>query len=93
MAHAKRAAERALQLDPSLAGPWRVLGAVNHYYEWDHVRAEQQFRKALELEPGFSATLSWLAEFLVDLRRSDEAIEYAWQSQDASPRWLEPITV
>ena len=93
MAHAKRAAERALQLDPALAGPWRVLGAVSHYYDWEHVRAEQQFRKALDLEPGSSATLSWFAEFLVDLRRSDEAIEYARQSQEASPRWLEPITV
>jgi tetratricopeptide (TPR) repeat protein len=92
MALAKRDAERALALDPSLGGPWRVLAGVSHYYDWDHATAERQFRKALDLAPD-SVGLSWFAEFLVNLRRLDEAIEYARRSQDASPRWLEPITV
>ena len=93
MAQAKREAERALQLAPSLGGPWRVLGAISHYYDWEHAIAEQQFRKALELGPVSGPSLSWFAEFLLDLGRFDEAAEYARRSQEASPRWLETITV
>lgn len=93
MAGSKRAAERALRIDGMLAGPWRALGAVSHYYDWEHATAEHHYRKALDLDPSSSVTLSWYAELLVDLERFDEAVTYVRRSQDATPRWLEPITV
>jgi tetratricopeptide (TPR) repeat protein len=93
LASAKRAAERALQLDPSLSGPWRVLGAVSHFHEWNHASAERQFLKAIELEPTSGVAASWYAEFLMDMRRFDEASTYLRRAQDATPRWLEPMMV
>ena len=93
MAQARREAQRAMRLDPSLSGPWRVLGAISHYYDWDHAAAERQFRKAIELDPDSGVALSWFAEFLIDLGRFDEAAAYVRRSHEATPRWLEPITV
>ena len=93
MMEAKREAQRARQLDPSRSGSWRVLAAVSHFYDWDHVTAERRIRKALDLDPGSGAALSWFAEFLANLRRFDEAIGCRRTTQEAFPRWLETMTV
>jgi len=89
---AQRAAHRALKLDPSLGGPWRVLGFVSHTLDWDHAKAERELRQALSLNPRDAVAASWLAECLVDLRRFDEALMFAKQSQEANPRWLGAVT-
>jgi len=93
MAQAKLEAQKALSLDGRLASAWRVLAFVTHYLDWDHVSAEKQFRKALELNPREAVAASWFAEFLLDMRRYDEALVYAKKAQDNDPRWLEPVTV
>ena len=93
MAQAKLEAEKALSLDSRLGSAWRVLAFVAHYLDWDHVSAEKQFRKALELNPREAVAASWFAEFLLDMRRYDEALVYAKTAQDIGPRWLEPVTV
>ena len=85
MAQAKREAQRALRLDPSLSGPWRVLAAISHYYDWDHLTAEQQFRRAIELDPASSVALSWFAEFLIDLGRFDEAAAHMRRARRRRP--------
>jgi tetratricopeptide (TPR) repeat protein len=90
MAQARRYAEQARQLDPSLSSPWRVLGFVSHYLDWNQQEAEKNFRRAIELSPRDAAAQSWYGDFLVDMRRFDEARESYKRSQDASPRWLEP---
>jgi tetratricopeptide (TPR) repeat protein len=90
---ARREAQQALRLDASLAAPWRVLAMANHFIDWNHSAAEQQFRTAIARDPRDAVALSWFAEFLIDLGRFDEAAEFARRAQDASPRWLEPITV
>jgi len=90
---AKKEAQRALQLDPTNGAPWRVMAFASHYVDWDHAAAEAQFRKALALSPADIATLSWFAEFLIDMKRFDEAFVYARKAQEVAPRWLEPMTV
>ena len=90
MALARRYAEHARQLDPGLSGPWRVLAFISHYKDWDHNSAEKSFRRAIELNPRDSVALSWYGDFLVDLRRFDEARASYKRAQEANPRWLEP---
>ena len=90
---ARKEAQRALELDPTKGAPWRVMAFASHYVDWDHVTAEAQFRKAIELSPQDPAAFSWFAEFLIDLKRFDEAFAYARKAQEAAPRWLEPMTV
>ena len=90
---AKKEAQRALELDPTDGAPWRVMAFASHYVDWDHATAEAQFRKAMELSPRDVTALSWFAEFLIDVKRFDEAFVYARKAQEVSPRWLEPMTV
>jgi len=93
MAQAKMEAQKALSLDRHLASAWRVLAFVAHYLDWDQSSAEKQFRKALDLSPREAVAASWFAEFLLDMRRYDDALIYAKLAQNISPRWLEPVTV
>jgi Tfp pilus assembly protein PilF len=92
MAAAKREAREALRLNPTDSAAWRVLGFATHYLDWDHAAAEAHFRKAIDLTPDDPVVASWFGDFLTDLRRFDEARAYFKRAQDASPRWLEPIT-
>lgn len=93
LADARREAERAAQLDSSLVMPRVALAAVSHFLDWDHAAAEQQFRESIARDPTLAVAHSWLAEFLIDLRRFDEAALAARRAHDAAPRWLEPIVV
>jgi tetratricopeptide (TPR) repeat protein len=93
LVRARREAQRAAQLQPSALMPGPALAAISHYLDWDHAAAEQQFRKSIALAPGLAVAHSWFAEFLLDLRRFDEAAVSARRAQEAAPRWLEPIVV
>ena len=46
------AAERALELDPSLGPGYAALGTIAFFLEWDWERAEVAFRRSIELDPG-----------------------------------------
>jgi eukaryotic-like serine/threonine-protein kinase len=91
MKQARMEALQAVRLDPSSGPAVRVLAAVSHYFDWDHVNAEAQYRKAIELLPRGTVSLSWFADFLTDMRRFDEARVYYTRAHDLGPRWLEPI--
>ncbi len=65
--------EEAMRLDPSLGESWRVRAAASHFFEWEHARAESEFRRAIELGPDDPAAFSWYADYLLDLRRFDDA--------------------
>jgi len=91
MGEAQSEAREALQLDPQLSEGWRVLGWTSHYLDWDQKTGEQQFRRAIELDPKNQGALFWYSEFLIDLRRFDEALTYSRRAQEAAPRWLMPV--
>jgi tetratricopeptide (TPR) repeat protein len=93
LAAARREAQRAAQLDPSLAMPKPVLAAVSHFLDWDHAAAEHQFRESIALAPELAVAHSWFSELLLDLRRFDEAAATVRRAQQLEPRWLEPIVV
>jgi hypothetical protein len=73
--------------------PGPALAAISHYLDWDHAAAERQFRQSAALAPHVAVVHSWFAEFLLDLRRFDEAAVAVRQAQEAAPRWLEPIVL
>ena len=55
MPRAKAAAQRALELDDSLAEAYSPLGVVAMLWDWDWAEAERCFRRSLELKPGLRA--------------------------------------
>ena len=70
---ARAAAEKALELDPSLAEAHALL-ADQHVNLWEWADAEREFKRALELDPNSAPThrLYWL--YLSNLGRQDEAL-------------------
>jgi len=90
MNEARRYAEEARRLNPSLGSAWRVLGNVSHFFDWNHKLAEAQLRRSIELNPQDATALSWYGDFLVDMRRFDEARVSYTRAIHTSPRWLEP---
>jgi TolB-like protein/lipoprotein NlpI len=71
---AKAAALRALEMDDSLAEPHAALGVVKRDFEWDWEGAQQEFRQANELNPGYAEAYHWRSTLLCMLGQYDEAL-------------------
>lgn len=67
------AATRALHLDSALAEAHATLGYYKFYYEWDWAEAEQEFRKAILLNPNHELVYDWYGYYLTAMQRYDEA--------------------
>jgi TolB-like protein/Flp pilus assembly protein TadD len=73
--HAKAAAKRALEIDPSLGEAHCSLGLLLALHEWKWTEAEAHFRRALDLNPGYATAHHWLAcDFLPIFGRFEEAM-------------------
>jgi len=84
---AKAAAERAIDLDPTLAEAHAVLGFTIFWYEWAWDTAERYLRQALELNPR-SADAHWMFGHLCSCTgRHDEAL-----AEMALARELDPLS-
>ena len=83
--NAKAAALRALELDPTLGEAHATLGYVALYYEWDWPRAEQEFLRSIEMDPGYSTGRQWYANYLTAMGRFDEAVQEMRAAQDIDP--------
>jgi serine/threonine-protein kinase len=59
MPRAKRAALKALKIDDSLAEAHTARAQVARLYDWQWSEAEQGFRRALELNPGYPTAHHW----------------------------------
>jgi serine/threonine protein kinase/tetratricopeptide (TPR) repeat protein len=84
------AAEKALELDPTLARPHADLGYNKVEYNWDFSGGEAEFRKALELDPSDATTHQWFAQNLAYIGgRAQESIDEANRARQLDP--LSPI--
>ena len=85
---AKSAALKALQLDDSLAEAHNSLAWIKFFYEWDWSGAEREFKRALELDPNSAHAHQWYGNYLVYLRRFDEALVEMRRAQELDPTSL-----
>ncbi len=71
---AKAAAIKALELDNALGEAHNSLAFVLDGFDWDFDSAGKEFRRAIELNPGYATAHHWYAWHLSLLGRYDEAI-------------------
>lgn len=88
MPRAKEAALRALELDPTLAEAQTSIAHITAFFEWDVVAAEEAFKRAIELDPGYAFSYHWYALLLAALGRHDEAL-----AAEHKARELEPLSL
>jgi adenylate cyclase len=83
---AQESVERALALDDSLAEAHTVAAWVKMMRHWDWPGAEQEFHRAIELNPGYSLAHTWYGHLLNALGRFGEAATEMKRGQDLDPR-------
>ena len=71
---AKRLAERAIGLNPSLSEARVALGMIREWVEWDWAGAEAAFRRAIELDPGNAFAHHELGQLRMRQGRFEEAL-------------------
>jgi TolB-like protein/Tfp pilus assembly protein PilF/tRNA A-37 threonylcarbamoyl transferase component Bud32 len=82
---ARAAAQRALEIDDSLAEAHTSLGMIKVVYEWDWAGSEADFKRAIELNPNYPTAHHWYGAFLVTQGRLDEGLEEASKAQTLDP--------
>ena len=92
---AKAAATKALELDPSLGAAHISLGAYKLFYEWDWAGAEQEARRARELNPSYDKAIElntnygdgnhYYFQYLDVMGRSAEAIQEMTRALEFDP--------
>mgnify|MGYP003390024514 CR=1 FL=1 len=71
---AKAYAQRALEIDETLAEAHTSLGFI-HYTMWEWDEADRRFRRAIQLNPNYSTARHWYYVYLRDTGRRSEALE------------------
>lgn len=86
---ARAAALKALELDSFLADAHSSLAYVKLNYDWDWLGAEAEFKRALELNPGYSHGHHWYAHLLLSTGREGQALAESHRALELDP--LSPI--
>jgi TolB-like protein/DNA-binding winged helix-turn-helix (wHTH) protein/Tfp pilus assembly protein PilF len=81
---AKAAATRALELDNSLSDAHTSLASLG-MFDWDWQSAGKEFRRAIELNPGYATAHQWYAWHLNLLGRQREAIAEIRKAESLDP--------
>jgi serine/threonine protein kinase len=89
MPKAKEAALRALSIDESNAEAHMSLAMVKFRFDWAWEDAEKEFKRALELNRGYSGAHCWYSTYLAVSGRFDEAFVEAKTARQLSP--LSPV--
>lgn len=88
MPKARAAAQKAVDIDPTLAEAYTSRAFVKLAYDWDWLGAEADFKKALELNSKYATAHQWYASYLMQMGKfgpAKEEIEKAHQLDPLSP--------
>jgi TolB-like protein/Flp pilus assembly protein TadD len=92
MPQAKDAASRALALDPNLAEAHTSLAIILELYEWQWDKAEEHYRRAIQLNPGYATAHQWYGcDHFAMLGRFDDAMREVDLAMRLDP--LSPILI
>jgi TolB-like protein/tetratricopeptide (TPR) repeat protein/predicted Ser/Thr protein kinase len=81
----KAAAEKALELDNSLAEAHYSLACIQAWTEWDWDSADLEFQRALQLKPNFADAHGYYSFYLSHMGRYEEAQENAERAVERDP--------
>ncbi len=85
MPRARAAAERAVQLDDSLAEGHAALALVKTWYDWDFQAGEREFRRAITLNPNDAEAHRRYADLLDALGQFDRGLAEKRRAVELDP--------
>ena len=83
--HAAKIAEKAVELDKTLAAPHAVLGEVYQWRDWNWAAAESEFKQAVALDAEYAPARFRYAKFLKLQRRFAETKAELQKAADIEP--------
>lgn len=85
---AKAAAYEALEFDENLAEAYTALAYSRLRYYWSWNEAEENYLRAIDLNPNYTLARLWYAEYLSAVGRFDEAIAHINKAERLDPESL-----
>ena len=85
MLKAREAANKALELDDRLAEAHNSLAIIKMYFDWDYAGAEQEFKRAIALNPGSALIHMWYGWYLGLMGRFEESFKEMLPAQELDP--------
>lgn len=85
MQKSKAAALKAVAADDSLAEGHAYLACAKYSLDWDWIGLEHEYRRAIELNPGFAQAYQWFGWCLSAMGRHDEAIASLERAKELDP--------
>jgi DNA-binding winged helix-turn-helix (wHTH) protein/tetratricopeptide (TPR) repeat protein len=82
---AKEAALKAVEIDDNLAEAHSSLALVHVYYDQDWIGAEQEFRRALELNPKLISAHQRYGSYLTYMGRFEESLRHYETAYEIDP--------
>jgi TolB-like protein/Tfp pilus assembly protein PilF len=82
---AREAVLKALEIDSNLAEAHTSLAWIKMLYDWDWEGAEREFKRAIELNPGYATAHRWYSRYLKNMGRFDEAMEEIKHALELDP--------
>jgi adenylate cyclase len=82
---AKALAEKALKIDETLGEAHASLAWVRFVYDWDWASAENEFKKAIKLNPGYAMAHHWYGTYLTAMGRHDKALKEMKRAHEHDP--------
>ena len=79
------AAKKAVELDESSSAAHASLAFVSFFGMWDAGTADQEFRRAIDLDPNNANAHHWYATYLSAVRRFDESLNEINRAQAVDP--------
>jgi len=84
-AKSKPAALRAIELDHNLGAAHTWLGMLAFFYEWEWQNAENEFKRAIELDPNYSFAHLAYAVFLVTMGKPEQGFAEMRRAHELDP--------
>ena len=82
---ARAAAKRALEIDDTLGEAHASLAIIRVLRDWDWVGAEQEFKRALELNPNDPNAHHWYMHYLIWMGRTRDSLDTSQRALELDP--------
>ncbi|HEY3971768.1 MAG TPA: winged helix-turn-helix domain-containing protein [Candidatus Sulfotelmatobacter sp.] len=79
------AAKKAVELDDHSSAAHASLAFVSYFGMWDAGTADEEFRRAIDLDPNNANAHHWYATYLQSVRRFDESLNEIDRAQALDP--------
>lgn len=82
---AKAAALKALELDDTLAEARTSLAFIKLHYDWDWPAAEEEFKRAIEMNPNYANAHHWYSHYLMAMGLVAESLTASRKAFELEP--------